>query len=179
MPRAPSEFSVAVPRAPPPQARVGSPPTCDAETATTRPRRWPTCHGRQRACGRVSTSPMWRDCKLDCTEKHVGRTAAFPRDAARLRGVLRVLREWVLARSAPASPLARACALHLLCRDAGFLHDAGMMVLACVVGGGACRYGCARALRARSMPQGCSLHALLHNTGSYMTPNDLCHGAGS
>ena len=43
--------------------------------------------------------------------------------------MLRVLREWVLARSAPASPLARACALHLLCRDAGFLHDARMMVL--------------------------------------------------
>ena len=35
--------------------------------------------------------------------------------------MLRVLREWVLARSAPASPLARACALHLLCRDAGSL----------------------------------------------------------
>ena len=33
------------------------------------------------------------------------------------------------------SPLARACALHLLCRDAGVLHDAGMMVLA---GLGAC-----------------------------------------
>ena len=33
--------------------------------------------------------------------------------------MLRVLREWVLARSAPASPLARACALHLLCRDDG------------------------------------------------------------
>ena len=44
--------------------------------------------------------------------------------------MLRVLREWVLAHSAPASPLARACALHLLCRDAGVLHDAGMMVLA-------------------------------------------------
>ena len=44
--------------------------------------------------------------------------------------MLRVLCEWVLARSAPASPLARACALHLLCRDAGVLHDAGMMVLA-------------------------------------------------
>ena len=44
--------------------------------------------------------------------------------------MLRVLREWVLARSAPSSPLARACALHLLCRDAGFLHDAGMIVLA-------------------------------------------------
>ena len=39
--------------------------------------------------------------------------------------MLRVLREWVLARSAPSSPLARVCALHLLCRDAGFLHDAG------------------------------------------------------
>ena len=44
--------------------------------------------------------------------------------------MLRVLREWALARSAPASPLARACVLHLLCRDAGFLHDAGMIVLA-------------------------------------------------
>ena len=49
--------------------------------------------------------------------------------------MLRVLREWVLARSAPASPLARACALHLLCRDDGSLHDAGMIVLA---GLGAC-----------------------------------------
>ena len=57
-------------------------------------------------------------------------SSAFPGDAARLRGVVRVLREWCLARSAPASPLAHACALHLLCRDAGFLHDAGMMVLA-------------------------------------------------
>ena len=38
--------------------------------------------------------------------------------------------EWGLACSDPASPLAHACALHLLCRDAGFLHDAGMMVLA-------------------------------------------------
>jgi hypothetical protein len=47
-----------------------------------------------------------------------------------LRGVVRVLREWDLARSAPASPLSRACALHLLCRDAGLLHDAGMMVMA-------------------------------------------------
>ena len=54
-------------------------------------------------------------------------SSASPRDAARLRGVVRVLREWVLARSAPASPLARACALHLLCRDAGVLHDAGMV----------------------------------------------------
>ena len=41
-----------------------------------------------------------------------------------------VLCERALACSAPASPLARACALHLLCRDAGFLHDAGMMVMA-------------------------------------------------
>ena len=47
-------------------------------------------------------------------------SSASPRDAAMLRGVLRVLREWVLARSAPASPFARVCALHLLCRDAGF-----------------------------------------------------------
>ena len=54
-------------------------------------------------------------------------SAASPRDATRLRGGVRVLREWVLARSAPASPLARVCALHLLCRDAGFLHDAGMV----------------------------------------------------
>jgi hypothetical protein len=44
--------------------------------------------------------------------------------------VFRVLREWDLAHSAPSSPLARACALHLLCRDAGFCRDAGMMVLA-------------------------------------------------
>ena len=41
---------------------------------------------------------------------------------------VRVLCERVLVRYAPASPLARACALHLLCRDAGVLHDAGMMV---------------------------------------------------
>ena len=46
------------------------------------------------------------------------------------RTVLRVLREWGLARFAPASPLARACELHLLCRDAGFVHDAGMKVMA-------------------------------------------------
>ena len=46
--------------------------------------------------------------------------------------MLRVLREWVLARSAPASPLARACALHLLCRDAGFLHFARMMIVSWV-----------------------------------------------
>ena len=52
--------------------------------------------------------------------------AASPRDAARSRGGLRVLREWVLARSVTASPFARACALHLLCRDAGVLHDTGM-----------------------------------------------------
>ena len=32
------------------------------------------------------------------------------------------VREWALACSAPVSPLASACALHLLCRDAGFLH---------------------------------------------------------
>ena len=61
---------------------------------------------------------------------HAASPPPSPRDAARLRGVLRVLREWVLARSSPASPLARACALHLLCQDAGFLHDAGMMVVA-------------------------------------------------
>ena len=51
--------------------------------------------------------------------------------------MLRVLREWVLARSAPASPLARACALHLLCRDAGVLHDAGIV---CWLGLPACAY---------------------------------------
>ena len=42
--------------------------------------------------------------------------------------MLRVLCEWVLARSAPSSPLVRACAMHLLCRDAGFLHDAELRV---------------------------------------------------
>ena len=56
-----------------------------------------------------------------CAAFHRCLSAAFPRDAARLRGGVRVLREWVLARSAPASPLARACALHLLCRCAGFM----------------------------------------------------------
>ena len=64
-----------------------------------------------------------------CAAFHRCLSSAFPR-AARLRGGVRVLREWVLARFAPTSPLARACALHLLCRDAGFLHDAGMVVLA-------------------------------------------------
>ena len=44
--------------------------------------------------------------------------------------MVRVLREWVLARTAPASPLARACVLHLLCRDAGFLHGARRTVMA-------------------------------------------------
>ena len=65
-----------------------------------------------------------------CAAFHRCLSAASPRDAARLRGVLRVLREWVLARSAPASPLARACVLHLLCRDAGFLHGARRTVMA-------------------------------------------------
>ena len=41
-----------------------------------------------------------------------------------------MVREWVLARSAPASPLALAFALHLLCRDAGFLHGARRTVMA-------------------------------------------------
>ena len=62
---------------------------------------------------------------------------------------VRVLREWVLARSAPASPLARASALHLLCRDAGFImpgwHDgqAGCVLDAVA----ACICGCARVVR--------------------------------
>ena len=37
--------------------------------------------------------------------------------------MLRVLREWVLARPAPASPLARACALRLLCRVPGLVEE--------------------------------------------------------
>ena len=45
----------------------------------------------------------------------------LPTRCCELRGVLRVLREWGLARSAPTSSLACACALHLMCRDAGFL----------------------------------------------------------
>ena len=57
--------------------------------------------------------------KARCAAFHRCLSAAFPRDAARLRGGVRVLCEWGLARSAPASPLARA--LHLLCRDARFL----------------------------------------------------------
>ena len=60
-------------------------------------------------------------------------SAASPRDATSLRGVLRVLRKWGLVWSSAASLLARACALHLLCRDAGFLHDAGIMLLAGLV----------------------------------------------
>ena len=55
--------------------------------------------------------------------------------------MLRVLREWVLARSAPANPLARSCVLHLLCQDAGLLYDAGRKVMAgagCALGGAAC-----------------------------------------
>ena len=63
-----------------------------------------------------------------CAAFHRCLSAAFPRDAARLRGGVRVLEEWVLARSAPAPARACSCALHLLCRDAGFLHDAGLMV---------------------------------------------------
>jgi hypothetical protein len=65
--------------------------------------------------------------------------------------VVRVLREWVLARSAPASPLARACALHLLCRDAGVLQccrDAGDGWAVCVLDDTACGYACVRGLRA-------------------------------
>jgi len=62
--------------------------------------------------------------------------------------VLRVLDEWVLARSAPAPARACACALHLLCRDAGFLHDAGMMCWpGCVCS--VLLLACARALQAR------------------------------
>ena len=64
---------------------------------------------------------------------------AFPRDAARLRGGVRVLREWVLARSAPASPLARACALHLLCWDAGICKcREGAGQAGCALGAAAC-----------------------------------------
>ena len=49
-----------------------------------------------------------------CAAFHRCLSAASPRDAARLRVVVRVLREWVFARSAPANPLrsrrpARAC----------------------------------------------------------------------
>ena len=36
---------------------------------------------------------------------------------------VRVLCEWGFPRSALASSLACACAMHLLCRDAGFQHD--------------------------------------------------------
>ena len=68
----------------------------------------------------VGTRPEALSQKARCAAFHRCLSSASPRDAARLRGVVRVLREWVLARSAPASPLARACALHLLCRDAGF-----------------------------------------------------------
>ena len=63
--------------------------------------------------------------KARCATFHRCLTAASPRDAARLRAVLRVLHAWGLARSTPASPRVRACALHLLCRDAGVLQLPG------------------------------------------------------
>ena len=66
--------------------------------------------------GALPTAMATPDHRTFPTEEH---------DAARLRGVLRVLREWGLARSAPAPARARACALHLLCPDARLLHGAG------------------------------------------------------
>ena len=85
-------------------------------------------------------------------------SAASPRDATSLRGVLRVLRKWGLVCSSAASLLARACALHLLCRDAGFLHDAGIMLLAGLVVRLALLLRlcvCVRALRACLAHSGC------------------------
>ena len=102
-------------------------------------------------CPRKVATWEWRELsrRTRCAAFHRCLSAASSRDAARLRGVLRVLREWVLARSAPASPLARACALHLLCRDAGFLHDAGMMSWPGCVLSAACDSAYTRALRVR------------------------------
>ena len=54
-------------------------------------------------------------------------SSASQRHAARLRGVLRVLREWVLV----PLPQARSC-VPVSCRDAGFLHDGGRQVPGCV-----------------------------------------------
>ena len=77
--------------------------------------------------------------------------------------------------------LARACALHLLCRDAGFLHDAGMKMagLRVLLGDAACCCACARAIQlhtARSAParlpaHACALHLLCRDAG-------FCNGAG-
>ena len=78
-------------------------------------------------CAPRSTIPATLSQKARCAAFHRCLSSASPRDAARLQVMLRVLLEWVLARSAPASPLARACALHLLCRDAGVLDDAGIV----------------------------------------------------
>ena len=64
--------------------------------------------------------------------------------------MLRVLREWGLARSAPASSLARACALHLLCRDAEFCKHAGVRLLAGLHALGDAACGCERARAQRA-----------------------------
>ena len=102
--------------------------------------------------------------------------------------MVRVLREWDLARSDPASPLARACALHLLCRDAGFLHDAGMMVLA---GLRVCSMLLLSAVRVRvvceiaSIPVApaspiagaCELHLLCRDADLCMIPGCACNAS--
>ena len=52
--------------------------------------------------------------------------------------------------------LARACALHLLCRDAGFLHDAGMKEMAgvgCLMVLLACHRARATSFRLILLPQ--------------------------
>jgi len=37
---------------------------------------------------------------------------------------VRIFYQWASIHSAPTSPIVRACALHLLCWDVGFLHEA-------------------------------------------------------
>ena len=104
--------------------------------------------------------------KARCAAFHRCLSAAFPCDAARLRGVVRVLREWFLARSAPASPLARACALHLLCRGACFASDARVLLASLgVLLGGAAACSC---VRSRALPIFGQLHSSKCTLVSYV-----------
>ena len=102
-------------------------------------------------CGCIGNVRTRDQTEARCAAFHRCLSSASPRDASRLRGVLRVLGELVLAPCAPASPLARACALHLLCRDAGFVMMPGWFAGwgECHFGGGAaaCTRHCSKSAR--------------------------------
>ena len=100
--------------------------------------------------------------------------------------MLRVLREWDLTRPAPARPLARACALHLLCRDAGLLHDAGMFCwLGCMCDRCCCLRVCAcacfangyRPFRSRKPARACLLYSTFTDPPVFSHPVLSCHCA--